>query len=186
MKVILVRHGQTDYNRDGIWMGRKLDTSINEVGRTQMSNVIPELKLLNPELIISSPMKRTRESAEIIKKALGIPLEFDDRIVEIDLGSLSGQHREKAAFLANVSLEEAIRQYRIGQYDYIPFGGESAEDILERTKKFLRDLAQRKEKSVIVMSHGGLIRSLHRVIAGDLSLADRGIPNASVIVLEYG
>src|SRR3990167_2293306 len=117
MKIILMRHGQTDCNRDGIWMGRRLDVSINEVGIEQIKETIPELKSLNPELIISSPMKRTKESAEIIQRLLGIPLEFDDRIVEIDIGSLSGKSREEAATFLSLSIEEAIHLYRIGEYD---------------------------------------------------------------------
>ena len=185
MKIILLRHGQTDFNRDGIWMGRKLDASINETGKAEIEQIIPEIRSLNPQLIISSPMKSTKERAEIIKRALNIPIEFDDRIIEIDVGSLSGRHREEAATLANISLEEARHEYRMGKYDYVPFGGESADNILERTKEFLKDLGQRGKKCVVIMSHGGLIRSMHRVIVGDLSLADRGIPNAAVIVLEY-
>ena len=185
MKIILMRHGQTDYNLAGVYMGRRLDASINETGKVQMEQTIPELQSLKPEVIISSPMKRTRESAEIIGNALEIPIEFDDRITEIDIGSLSGKSKAGASSLMNLSLEAAIQQYRMGQYDYSPFGGESAKDILERTERFLKGLKQRKEKCIVIMSHGGLVRSLHRVITGNVSLVDKGIANAALIVLEY-
>ncbi|MCR4260887.1 MAG: histidine phosphatase family protein [Candidatus Colwellbacteria bacterium] len=185
MKVILMRHGQTDCNKNGIWMGRKLDESINDTGREQIVKTIPELKALNPELIIASPMKRTKESAEIIQEALGIPIEFDERIVEIDIGSLSGKSREEAATFMSLSMEEAIHLYRVGEYDYTSLGGESFQHILERTQNFLKDLSQRKEKCVIVMAHGGLVRSLHRVITGSVSLVNEGVANGALIVLEY-
>lgn len=186
MKIVLVRHGQTDCNRDGIWMGIRLDVSINETGKAQMNSIVPELKSLNPELIICSPMRRTRESAEIIKEALEIPIEFDERIMEVDVGSLSGQSRVEAATAMGLSLEEATHQYRVGQHDYSPFGGETAQDILGRTEDFLNDLSQRKERCIIIMSHGGLVRSLHMVITGSNSLVNEGIKNASIIVVEHG
>lgn len=186
MKIILVRHGQTDCNRDGIWMGRRLDVSINETGKSEIENIIPQLRLLNPEVIISSPMKRTKESAEIIQEALQIPLEFDERIMEVDVGSLSGKSRVDAATAMGFSLEEATHQYRMGEHDYSPFGGETAENILSRTQSFLGDLSKRKEKCVVIMSHGGLVRSLHRVVTNSLALASEGIKNAAVIVVEHG
>ncbi len=185
MKIILVRHGQTDCNRDGINMGRKIDVSINETGRVQMEQIIPEIRGFNPEVIISSPMKRTSESAEIMKEVLKIPIEFDDRIVEIDMGSISGKSREEAASLMSLSLKQAIYQYRKGQYDYTPFGGESADNTSERANSFFKDLAQREERCVIVVSHGALVRLLHMAITGESSLIDKGIPNAAVFVLEY-
>lgn len=185
MKIILMRHGQTDYNLAGINMGRRLDASINATGRAQIEQTIPEVKLLNPELIIASPMKRTRESAEIIQQALGIPIEFDERIMEIDTGSISGETKAEASKLMGLSLEGALYQYRIGQYDYTEFGGESYQDIRNRAESFLRDLRQRKEQCVIIMCHGGLVRSLHNLITGELSLVDQGIPNAVVMILEY-
>ncbi len=185
MKVILMRHGQTDCNRDGIWMGRKLDEPINDTGREQIAKTIPDLKALNPELIIASPMKRTKESAGIIQEALGIPIEFDERIAEIDIGSLSGKSREEAATFMSLSMEEAIHLYRVGEYDYASLGGESFQHILERTQNFLKDLSQRKEGCVIVMAHGGLVRSLHRVITGSVSLVNEGVANGALIVLEY-
>ena len=186
MKIILMRHGQTDYNLSGINMGRRLDASVNDTGKTQIEQTIPEIKSLNPEVIISSPMRRTRESAEIIQKALGTPMEFDDRIMEIDTGSMSGKNKAEVARLMELSLEGAIHQYRMGQYDYTPFGGESAQDILVRAEAFLKDLVKRKEKCVIVMCHGGIVRALHKLITGDSTLIDQGIPNAVLIVLEYG
>lgn len=185
MQIILMRHGETDCNKDGIWMGRKLDVSINDAGRAQIQATIPELRTFNPDLIIASPMKRTKESAEIIEESLGVPIEFDDRLMEIDVGSVTGKTREEAAELLGMPLEEVVRLYRVGEYDYTNIGGESAQHILSRIKSFLVDLAQREEQSVIVMSHGGIVRTMHRIISGSLSLADQPIPNATLIVLSY-
>ena len=185
MKVILMRHGETDSNRDGIWMGRELDVSINETGRTQLEQTISQIKPLNPEVVIASPLRRTRDSAEVLKNAFGIPIELDDRLIEVGVGSLSGKTRAEAAKLMNLSLEEVVRQYRIGQYDYTSVGGESAKHIFDRSQDFLKDLPKRKEKCVIIMTHGGIVRSLHELITRDLSFAYEGISNASVLVLEY-
>jgi len=185
MKVILMRHGETDSNRDGIWMGRELDVSINETGKTQLEQTISLIKPLNPEVIIASPLRRTRDSAEVLGNTFGIPVELDDRLIEVGVGSLSGKTRVEAAKLMSLSLEEVMRQYRIGQYDYTSVGGESAKHIFDRSQDFLNDLSKRKERCVIIMTHGGIVRSLHELITGDLSFAYEGIPNASVLVLEY-
>ncbi len=185
MKIIVMRHGQTDYNAKAMHMGRIFDVPINDTGRQQIEERIPEIEALAPQVIISSPLLRAAQSAEIISKHLGMPVELDDRIMEIDMGSFSGHSHKDAAAMMGVSLEEFKKRYREGTYDYTQYKGESATQVLERAKGFLESLRGRAEQCVLVVCHGGMLRALHHAATGKLYDTTKGVPNAQIDILNY-
>lgn len=166
-------------------MGRIYDVPINAVGKVQIEKRIPEIMSLAPEEIISSPLKRAEQSAQIVSEAFGLPIKFDDRVMEIDMGLLSGKANAEAAAMVGKSLEDFERAYRMGTYDYTALGGESAEEVVDRVQDFLSDLIERPAQSAVVVCHGGLMRTFYKVITGELYSVDRGMPNAELIVLDY-
>src|SRR5271167_334682 len=83
---LLMRHGETAWNREGRVMGRN-PIELDEHGRTQVQAAIPFARLLKPELIVTSPLARARQSAEIIAAGVGgIPVAEDPQLSEVQYG----------------------------------------------------------------------------------------------------
>jgi broad specificity phosphatase PhoE len=85
-----LRHGATDWNREGRFQGRT-DNPINDEGIVQAFAAARRVQRLRIDRIVSSPLLRARKTAEIIAAASATPLAIDDDLVEFDYGSLEGQ-----------------------------------------------------------------------------------------------
>ncbi len=113
MKLLLTRHGQTGWNVEGKIQGQT-DTELNETGIKQ-AEVIRE-KLFNQkiDIIISSPLKRARKTAEIIARGRDIPIIIDERLSERDFGEFEGKTREEFDF-------DEIWNYKLNKQYVFPF-----------------------------------------------------------------
>lgn len=85
MKLYVIRHGQTDWNVAGKCQGMS-DIELNETGIEQAKKVKEQIKKYNINLIISSPLKRAKKTAEIINEAINCPIEYDNRVIERGFG----------------------------------------------------------------------------------------------------
>jgi len=128
MKFLFVRHGETDFNRLKRVMGQRFDEPINERGVRQVQALLPQLGEKGIRVILSSPLRRARETARIIGKHLNLPIEVRDGLTERDYGSLSGKTRDEAreAVGKGTDLDTLDREQR---YDFRPYGGESVEEV---------------------------------------------------------
>lgn len=92
MALYFLRHGQSTAQADNRFPAPGEDPSLTALGRQQAKKVLPELAALNISEIISSPLKRALQTAEIIQKALRLKtIEIDKRIIEYDVGKLKGK-----------------------------------------------------------------------------------------------
>lgn len=89
MKLYIIRHGQTDWNIQGKIQGQT-DTVLNETGIKQAQIAKENLANTEFDLVICSPLKRAKQTAEIILKERNIPVIFDDRLKETYFGKLEG------------------------------------------------------------------------------------------------
>jgi broad specificity phosphatase PhoE len=142
--LILVRHGQTDANARGVLLGRA-DPALDAVGRTQASAVAAALSPLRRDTrIISSPLRRARETAALIAREG--PFEIDERWIELDYGSFEGTP------VADVP-EETWARWR-SDADFAPGGGESLRALGQRVCAACDELiADSVTRDVIVVSH---------------------------------
>jgi len=158
MTLLFLRHGQTDWNAQNRVQGRT-DVPLNETGREQARERAAELLAHQPtvEVIYASPMKRARETAEIIQKALGVPLRFDDRLVEMRFGKLEGIDR------AQLPEGSAIGHFAaLGEAACLQLGAETFSALYERVGGFLDELfAKHAGQCVLVVAHGGVGRMTH-------------------------
>ncbi|TQL48056.1 putative phosphoglycerate mutase [Homoserinimonas aerilata] len=164
----LVRHGETDWNRQRRIQGRS-DVPLNDTGRAQARSTAQVLAGREWGGIYSSPLSRALETAEIIATELGMasPIALDS-LTERDYGDAEG----------STDAELSIRYP--GQ---VPVEGrESRSDVADRVLPVLTELARRHEgESLLVVSHGGVIRSLLLAVApGDGKHHDEPITNGSV------
>ena len=178
-RLVFVRHGVTDWNAEGRWQGR-LDPPLSERGRREAQMVADRLAAdpdLRPARILSSTLARASETGAIIGASIGVEPEPDARLVEIGAGEWEGRtHAELAAIDG-----ERYRAWRTTP-GYGPPGGEPIPEATERVRSILNDVAASDTWPVLLVSHGGTLRILARLLL-DLS-AERAeavdIDNASV------
>ena len=118
--LLLVRHGETPPNRRGLMLGRA-DPSLTDVGQEQARRLAAALPV--PDLIVSSPLRRARDTAA----AFGRPVELDERWIELDYGELDGQPSD--AVTAGV-----LARWR-ADASFAPPGGESLEALSSRVAR---------------------------------------------------
>ena len=148
-RVIFVRHGEAESNAKGILdEGGNVGNGLTENGRMQSEQLAKTLVDVGATSIISSPLLRTKQTAEILAERLGLPLSFDDRIREIGVGSYDGKSEKE--FLA--------ARKKMDWHDAAPQGLESYAHLKQRTEAFLKELLEtHRGETVIVVSHGDAV-----------------------------
>ena len=150
--LILARHGETDWNRDGIWQGHS-DPPLNDLGRRQAAELAERLADVEIDALYSSDLRRAYETAEIVSRAKGLDITADPELREMDVGSWSGLTSE----------EIATRFPEMAAHD-----GESRADFDARSVGVLRRIAEAHEgEHVLVVTHGGVVRAVERHLAGE-------------------
>ncbi len=143
--LVLVRHGRTAANARGLLLGRA-DPPLDDVGRAQAA-ALAEV-VAGARRAVSSPLARTRETAAL----LGLPVEVDERWIELDYGELDGRP------LAEVPAE-LWRTWR-ADVGFAPPGGESLAALGSRVRAACADLAaEAAEGDVVVVSHVSPIKA---------------------------
>ena len=155
-KYFLLRHGQTIYqkeNRDLIYPDNENSVlSITEDGRKKIEEQAEKLKDLSAQagkkidLIFASPFLRTKQSAEIVSKTLGVEIIYDDRLIDMKMGEFAGKPTSVYDdFFLNKKLGLTQRQK----------GGENWVDILNRMTSFISDVEKKyQNKNILIISHG--------------------------------
>jgi broad specificity phosphatase PhoE len=98
-RLVLWRHGETDYNAAGRMQGH-LDSALTPVGWNQARFAAPALARFSPDLVIASDLHRATDTATVLTEALGVPLRIDKRLRETHLGEwqgLTGEHHRAAS-----------------------------------------------------------------------------------------
>ncbi|HSO96003.1 MAG TPA: histidine phosphatase family protein [Acidimicrobiia bacterium] len=151
--IVLVRHGQTDANRAGRLLGRA-DPPLNARGREQAAALGTALEAgPAPQVVVTSPLLRTRETAAAIGDATGVPVWTDERLIELDYGDWDER------LLTDVPGDVAAR-WRSDPSFAAP-GGESLVDLRTRIvpcAESLMDLA--RDGLVIAVSHVSPIKAI--------------------------
>jgi broad specificity phosphatase PhoE len=144
----LLRHGQTEHTPERRYSGRN-DLPLSRTGRAEAEAAAARAAELGIEVIVASPLRRTRETAEIVAAALGLAVEFDEDLVELDFGDLEGLTFDEA----RTKHPLAARRFGSDVTVAAP-GGESVMDVSTRVARARRRLLARHEgRSVLVVSH---------------------------------
>ncbi|MEK7136206.1 MAG: class I tRNA ligase family protein, partial [Patescibacteria group bacterium] len=149
-KYFVLRHGEAEHNALGIIDSTDANKyTLTETGRKQIETTVADLKNKKIDIIYSSPFFRTKESAEILADSLNIAkaeIIFDDRLKELDFGSLHGQ--EFSEFL------KYEKENMLLFSDLLP-DGESYLDAKRRFGKFIYELEEKvKGKNILIVTHG--------------------------------
>ncbi len=159
MKIYLIRHGETDANKKKSLQGR-MDISLNEYGRELAKITAEGLKDINFDYIFTSPLKRARETAEIIRGNRKTAIIERDEILEISFGEYEGLCFSKDNF--TIPDPEFMNFFTKPECYKTAPGGESFEEVLERTGAFLQELLMSeayRDKTILLSTHGCALKA---------------------------
>ena len=172
MKIYLLRHGQTDWNRDGKFAYNE-DLVLNETGIKQAEAARKILENIDYDLVIASPFIRAKRTAEIANNGRK-DLIIDDRLRERNAGILDGQ------LLTNVNLKGFYDYYQNLEFE----GAENIQDFCKRVWDFLEDIKIKyKDKTILLVTHNIVIRAIKAYILGipaDGNIQNYGIKNGEI------
>ncbi|KAI3437383.1 uncharacterized protein J3R85_005364, partial [Psidium guajava] len=180
-EIVVVRHGETDWNADERFQGT-LDVELNEIGRRQATAVGERLsREAKISVIYSSDLKRAFETAKLIATACdGLEVIKDSGLRERNLGVLQGLQPHAAAS----AHPEAYKALQSQQTDLeIPGGGESIDQVYQRCTASLRSISMKhKGERVAAVTHGGVLQALHARACPNKDPAT--FPNTSVNIFH--
>ena len=178
MRLILVRHAQTDANLNHCLQGQS-DGLLNGTGLEQAEALGRHLKDTAIDQIISSPLRRAQDTAAVIAQYQGLDVTTSSLLREWNCGSLDGIPAEV--------FRKKLQEFAGPLSTFRPQGGETLLEVRQRAAEFLEQLtAKYPYQTVLVCSHGDIMRCLLSILQGiDLEQAS-GIffENASYTILE--
>ncbi len=181
-EVLLVRHGETDWNRENRFQGHA-DPPLNARGWAQAAEVAERLAAEPVDAVYSSPLRRALETAEVVAARLGLAVEQAEGLREIDVGEWQGLTREEVA-----------DRYPAAFARWLDLGpgwerGETYDELTTRVLRELRSIAARHAGArVVAVTHGGPLRAVHAAAEdmayGELRRRRRAIGNCELARVE--
>lgn len=168
-RLLLLRHGQSTWNADGRWQGQA-DPPLSPLGEEQAGDAARRLAPGQFTRVVASNLRRASQTAEILAEALGLPVELDPDLREIDVGDWQG--------LTRAEIDErapgALADWSEGRSESTP-GGETRTHLTDRARAALLRAAAEAGAGdrVLLVSHGALIRNLDRA----MGLEPHGVGN---------
>jgi alpha-ribazole phosphatase len=183
-RLILIRHGETDWNVEGRWQGHA-DVPLNARGRAQAQEIDESLAGTRIDAIYASDLKRTEETARPLARSQGLEIRIDPRLREIDQGEWQGLLIEE---IQNRYADE-FRRRRENPLEVAPPGGENALQVRERVLAAVGDiLAAHPGRTVAIVSHGFSLAVIRAYFQGvPITKVWNLVPdNGQVVELEIG
>ena len=160
-RVVLVRHGQTEWNEARRFQG-KTDISLSDVGRRQAQALAERLSSWRAEAVYSSPLSRALDTARAVAERHGLVPAVLEELHEVDFAGWEG--------LSIPGLKEERREdfmrWREDPFFNPPPGAEGWEDIRLRLERAVGKILAGPETRIVVVSHGGVMRALYSVLVG--------------------
>ncbi len=180
--ILLVRHGQTESNITGFFMGWS-DEDISELGYAQARSIASRLGRLPIASIYTSPLRRTMNTARILAGPHKLEPEVMDDLIEIKLGDWQGLHREEI----RQTWPEIWKQSRIDPSDVALPNGESFQQVTDRAvRAFNRIVVANTDRHALAVTHDVVIRVLvaHVLGASNSIYRHLEINNASLSIIR--
>ncbi|HEX9742719.1 MAG TPA: histidine phosphatase family protein [Nitrospiraceae bacterium] len=177
--ILLVRHGETDWNRSGRVMGTR-PVPLNQNGLTQAARLALELTALKAPALYSSPVVRARQTADILAATLRLSVVEEPGLSEIGVGEWEGRYWHE--FEGDPA---RINYYRLPE-EARPPGGETLGEVLRRAVASVeRAIRHAESRSAILVTHADVIKTIvaHYLEAPLQTMRHMQIGHASVTAL---
>lgn len=181
-KILLLRHGETDWNIELRFQGRR-DIPLNERGEEQAKRVSRRVRSWSPEIVVSSPLQRALKTAAIASGLSEKQVTVDPDLCEISFGIWEGCSTQELN-----SQGELFTLWKQNPFSVPVPEAESENEIIERARAVVQKLTRLPQERVLVVSHGGTLRAL---LAVALQIPFRSawkyfrLSNCSLSGLEY-
>jgi len=149
LKIYLIRHGETDFNKLSKEWGQDNEISLNDWGNLQAEKLSEVLKDISFNKLFSSNLKRALQTSKKISNSKNIEIITDERLREYDPGEVDPSSEKW------VEKYKEILKLGMSKYDIRPFGGENIWDLIKRTKSFMEDL-EKQEGAIAIIAHSGV------------------------------
>ena len=180
-RLLLVRHGETDWNREGRWQGHS-GPGLNAAGREQAAALGRRLARLGPDLLVASDLPRTLETAEVVAAATGLAIHADPGLREVDVGSWAGLTP------AEIQARDADSYQRWLDGGTGWADGETYDEMHARVLGAVTALLDRGlGERIVLVAHGGTVRAVASWAAGHAHHERRHIPtvrNCSLTIVD--
>lgn len=165
MKIYIVRHGQTDHNKNNLRQGN-IDTTLNEEGKKQALLLREEFINKKIDVVMSSPLKRAYETATLIMPNHNIVI--DNRLSERSLGIYEG----------TLSSSSSFEQYGHFHLNSDENGVERIKDLYSRIDSLFNELKDKyHDKTIMLVTHGAVYNVIYYYI--------HGIPEDGILTFQY-
>ena len=180
MLLYCIRHGQTVYNAQGRVQGQT-DVSLSDMGLAQSEAVTEALADEPIGAVYSSPLQRALQTAQPLADRLGLAVQTDPRLMEINLGDFQGQFRTEL----DRKYPEVFARWKSGDPDFSFPGGESRRSLMARALAAFDAIRWTHHSHVAVVTHGALLLAVIRTflhVAPEIRMPP--LENASISVLS--
>ncbi|NEE00856.1 histidine phosphatase family protein [Phytoactinopolyspora halotolerans] len=154
-RVVLWRHGRTEWNAAGRFQGQT-DVDLDDVGRQQARETAARLASLEPDLLVASDLKRTQDTMATLSALTGKPYETDQRLRETFAGEWQGCTAAEIA----ARWPDEYKAWRSGDPLLRVGGGETRQEVADRMVAAVQDAAARLDDDglAVLTTHGGAAR----------------------------
>ena len=176
LTLLLVRHGQSEWNAAGLMQGQTQHVGLTALGHAQAAAAADALAVIRPGALITSDLRRAVQTAEHCARATGLPFTTSAALREQGYGVLEGRPSRELWDVVDWT-----------DPHWAADGGESLAQLYGRVEAFLRELAASPPAGVVALvTHGDTIRAAQAVVAGGgpAALPPVTPPNGSVTRLE--
>ncbi len=185
MKLYIIRHGETSWNKEKKLQGQR-DIMLNENGLRLAELTGEGMKDIEFDLVISSPLIRAKQTAELVMAGRQLPMITDKRIIEMSFGKWEGECVNNSEILPS---DYKDKFYNDPLHCPKAPGGESFQDVLKRTADFYQSLVHNKayeNAAILISTHGAASRCLLANFYEDKEDIWRGgVPkNCSVCIVD--
>ena len=162
-----IRHGETENNSRKIYTGWK-DVELNKKGMQQAHDLGIRFKGMGVDLIISSPLLRAKQTADIINNYIGKDIMIDDRFKEVDLGTYEGLTKKQISEI----IQTKYKNNNLAFYNDNSTWGENAGAVNKRVYKGLDDIKNKySDKKILLITHGFIIRVINNYFNPKISFS---------------
>lgn len=152
MKIWITRHGQTDLNKEQLMQGLT-DIPLNATGIEQAKRAHKALEGIHFDAVYASPLQRAIQTASLMA---GIPekdVKVDSRIIEVNFGNYEGKKYTRLGF-------KMTSYWLLPEVIPNPKSVESIDSMVKRSQSFLKEIEKKEYENVLIVCHGGIIRTL--------------------------